>query len=309
MARPKVSVIVSAKNAQNTIKKCIDSISRLNYGNFELVVVNDGSTDNTAKILEAYNNIKLITTEGIGPSKARNIAMEQVSGEFIAFTDADCIVDSEWINEMLKGFTAESIAGVGGSQNSPEDESEFGKKVQDFLSVFGFISDYMKSGQTPKAARHNPSCNVMYRKSILLELGGFLEGLWPGEDVELDYRIRKKGYKLMFNPKAIVLHYRTGNFKGFCRMMFNYGTAQGQLVRKYGFFRVIHFVPVIILIFLSAFLHSPLPSLIFFASGVILLIIKLAAARKSFIAVLKLFISGMLNWNLGFFLGLLSKKI
>lgn len=249
-----VSIIIPAKNAQATIKKCIDSIARQSYKNYELIVVNDGSTDKTAQILRDYPRARVLTTPGTGPSKARNTGIAQAKGEFVAFTDADCVLDYHWIEELLKGFINERIAGVGGIQKSPTDETEFGKKVQEFLKIFGFISDYMQPGAKIKSANHNPSCNVMYRKSILVESGGFLTGLWPGEDVELDYRIKKNGYLLMFNPEAVVYHYRPSNFKEFNRMMFNYGQAQGWLVRKYGIFRIIQVLPFLSLTFAILFL-------------------------------------------------------
>jgi len=251
---PLVSIIIPAKNAQAVIKKCVDSILRQNYKNYELIVVNDGSTDKTAQILADYPLVKALTTPGAGPSEARNIGIALAKGEFAAFTDADCVVAGDWIAELLKGFTNEKTAGCGGAQKSPEDDSGFGKKVQDFLSIFGFISGYLQSGSKMRLTSHNPSCNVMYRKSILVESGGFLAGLWPGEDVELDYRIKKNGYSLMFNPQAVVYHYRPNNFRNFNAMMFRYGQAQGFLVRKYGIFRMIQVLPFLSFTFAILFL-------------------------------------------------------
>ncbi len=307
MNYPKVSIIIPAKNAQNTIQKCLDSILNLNYKNFEVIVVNDGSIDDTEKILKTYNNIKVITTKDTGPSSARNIAIEHASGEFIAFTDADCIADTEWINELLGEFLTETTAGAGGSQKSPKDETEFGRKIQEFFKIFGFVSDYIKSGCKTRQTTHNPTCNVMYRKSVLIELGGFLEGLWPGEDVELDYRIKKKGYGLIFNPAAIVYHYRVDNFKGFCRMMFNYGRAQGQLFRKYGFFRIIHFVPLFVFIFLAAFLHNFFFGLFVFILIGVYLFIKLLYNPKNTLFMLCFSAIGISSWNLGFLYGLFKR--
>jgi len=307
MNTPLVSIIIPARNAQSTMRKCLDSVFNLNYPNYEIIVINDGSTDNTAKILSGYNNIKVLITAGEGPSKARNTALKEARGEFIAFTDSDCIVDAEWLTELLKGFTDEKVGGVGGIQKVPEDDSAFGKAVQEFLSLFGFISDYMKSDLKMRQTNHNPTCNVMYRKALLLELGGFLVNLWPGEDVEIDYRIRKRGYRLMFNPKAVVFHYRVDNFSDYSRMMFRYGCAQGQLVRKYGFFRRIHFLPVFIFIFgiflgYNIFLGL-LISLLFL---IWLFGIALTKSRNP-ILLLRLFFITVFMWNIGFLKGLAKK--
>lgn len=308
MNNPLISIVIPAKNAERTIKKCIDSILHLNYSNYEVMVINDGSADNTAKILVDYPNIQILTTTGVGPAKAKNIGISQAKGEFVAFTDADCIVDTDWIVELLKGFINEKIVGVGGSQKSPSDDSAFGKKVHDFLNTFGFVSGYMKSASRMKLTNHNPSCNVMYRKSILLELGGFLEGLWPGEDVELDYRIKKKNGFLMFNPKAIVYHYRPSDWRTFCKMMFRYGRAQGYLVRKYGFFRKVHFVPIFLFILVLLLLCNIFFGFLAFILIVMVLFIKSLMKSRTPLVMLRFLPIAIFIWNLGFLSGLFKKK-
>ena len=111
-----------------------------------------------------------------------------------------------------------------------------------------FFTDYSRRGKGGMLeVRHNPSYNVMYRKNIFLKEGGFLEGLWPGEDVELDRRLKMKGYRLFWSPDALVYHYKPQDTASFRKMMSRYGWAQGFLVRKYGPFRRIHFLPFIIL--------------------------------------------------------------
>jgi len=149
--KPFVSVIIPVRNGQHTLKKCLDSVRKLDYPNFEVIVINDGSTDGTAHILSEYSDFKIISTRGVGPSRARNMAIGQAKGEFVAFTDADCIVDSKWLDSLLAGFMSDKtlpskelgrstcapkgipvdkIVGVGGIQLSPEDETDFGRDIQ-----------------------------------------------------------------------------------------------------------------------------------------------------------------------------------
>lgn len=309
MNSPLVSIVIPARNAQATIKKCIDSILQQSYRNYELIIINDGSTDKTAQILAGYPQAKILITPGTGPSKARNTGIAQAKGEFVAFTDADCVVDYHWIEELLKGFINERIAGVGGIQKSPADDSCFGRKVHEFLATFGFISDYIRTSHQIRPVNHNPSCNVIYRKSVLTELTGFLEDLWPGEDVELDYRIRKKGYLLMFNPKAAVFHYRPNNLRDFSRMMFRYGRAQGWLVKKYGFFRRIHLVPVFILLLSLLFLWNTIFGLSVFILTVAVIFIRLLMKTNSPFLMSWLFFETIFAWNLGFLSGLAKRKL
>ena len=303
MNKPFVSIIIPAQNAQATLKKCLDSIVHLHYDSSQVIVVNDGSNDDTAAILKNYPHIAVITTEGKGPSYARNLALKEAKGEFVAFTDADCIVDSEWINELLKGFEEETVAGVGGAQKSPADDTPFGMLVQEFLFAFGFISDYMHHGIHMRPTHHNPTCNTMYLRSVLLEMNGFLDGLWPGEDVELDYRIIKKGYRLMFNPAAIVFHYRPGAFAQYQRMMFRYGVAQGFLVRRYGFFRLVHFVPSALLLLMALFIFNARIGLLVFSIVLVALLLKVLLQSKHPLSMIKLLAVTLISWNLGFVYG------
>src|SRR5271157_724735 len=99
-----VSIIVAAKNAEKTIFKCVSSLLAVDYPEKEIIVVDDGSKDSSGIILEKFKNqkIKIIKTEGIGPSAARNMAIGKSSGDYIAFTDSDCIVDKDFITELLK---------------------------------------------------------------------------------------------------------------------------------------------------------------------------------------------------------------
>ena len=143
---------------------------------------------------------------------------------------------------------------------------------------------------------HNASCNVLYKREPFINEGGFWESLWPGEDVELDYRMRKKGYKLVFNPKGMVFHYRAENFKSFSKMMFRYGRAQGILVKKYGFFRKIHLLPffvlfIIILFILSIFLSFLPLFLIFIALGLLLFLVYFRFNLSVFMLIFPSFLS------------------
>ena len=109
--KPLVSIIIPVKNEERTIEKCLHSLQALNYPNYEIIVVNDGSTDSTGELLKKFPAVKVITTEGIGPAAARNLAIESSAGEYLAFTDGDCIIHPEWLNELLAHFTDENDHG------------------------------------------------------------------------------------------------------------------------------------------------------------------------------------------------------
>ncbi len=249
---PRISVVVAAYNSKRTIGQCLASLLALDYPWYEVIVVDDGSTDGTPEICAAYESVRLIRLDRGGPSRARNVGIDLALGEIVAFTDSDCVVSRDWLREIEKGFVDDRVAGVGGNQVSPEGESEFGRMVQDFFRAIGFVTDYINLDSTLRETRHNPSCNSAYRKSVLKEVGGFVEGQFPCEDLELDLKIRKLGYLLIYNPNAVVGHFRPGGYAGFARMMRRYGSGEWLLWRKHGFFRKLDHVPWILLLGLLA---------------------------------------------------------
>jgi glycosyltransferase involved in cell wall biosynthesis len=314
---PRISVIVPSRNGGRTIGACLESIAALDYPDFEVIVIDDGSTDDTGHIAAAFAarlpSVKLLRGAGTGPSAARNRAVEASAGTYVAFTDDDCIVDRQWLREMLRGFTAPAsggrpVAGVGGNQLSPDDESEFGRTVNGFMKTVGFVADYVKSdgAAAVRETDHNPSCNVMYPRELCARYR-FPEGLWPGEDVELDHRLTKAGFIHRYNPGAVVRHYRTSTASGFLRMMFNYGKAQGYLVRRYGPFRRIHFVPVAVAGYLALLAVAARTGI-----SVWVIDVPLAAALIYFlfrdapraVRYLLLTVITLVGWNAGFFRGL-----
>jgi GT2 family glycosyltransferase len=174
----------------------------------------------------------------------------------------------------------------------------------------GIITDYMRSqgSQAIIEVRHNASCNVMYRKDIFLAEGGFLGELWPGEDVELDYRLSQKGYKHYFNPRAVVYHYRPAGIASFSKMMFRYGWAQGFLVKKYGIFRKTQFLPLVsiagVVLFLLLLFMSRTA-----AAGMALFILGGLIVVSGFDPVVfLLLVTATANWHLGFVRGYMGYR-
>jgi glycosyltransferase involved in cell wall biosynthesis len=313
-ALPRVSIVIPVYNSRKTIEKCIESLLLLDHESFEIIIVDDGSTDGTPELCDQHAEIHLIRLSRGGPSRARNVGIAAARGEFVAFTDGDCLVDAQWLKELEVPFADPRIAGTGGDQKSPDDETQAGRIVQEFLKTIGFITGYIKTDAKLRETEHNPSCNSMYRKQVLLDVGGFDESLWPGEDVELDLKIVRKGHKLVYNPSAVVFHYRPSTYRGFYRMMLRYGASQWPLVMKYGLFRKLHYIPLILIVCLAGFLatlyREPmaaflvviLPALFF-----LWFLRKTESVSKS-LTFTGLILGTIICWNWGFFSGCAHKN-
>jgi GT2 family glycosyltransferase len=216
-------------------------------------------------------------------------------------------VDKNWLNELCRAFQEyPQASSCGGRQELPSDAAGFEKRVFSFMQKCAFFADYSRPAkkETIFEVEHNPSCCVMYKRDAFIKAGGFLEGLWPGEDVELDYRLKKAGAKIIFNPGAIVYHYRPGDLDSFLKMMSRYGWAQGALVRKYGFFRPIQYLPLIGLLFIIL-IFVCLFFLVQFFTSILALIFFLGLIYFKFnIMLLTMAVLAFFSWNLGFFKGL-----
>ena len=125
----KFSIIIPAYNAENSIQKSIDSILNQTYNNYEIIVVNDGSTDNTINLIEKNSKIKIINQKNLGVSSARNTGIENAKGDFIAFIDADDYIEKNYLeefNNIIEKYNPDLIiCGINESNNSKIFKSFF----------------------------------------------------------------------------------------------------------------------------------------------------------------------------------------
>jgi glycosyltransferase involved in cell wall biosynthesis len=315
----KVSIIIPTKNNVNMLERCLKSIQCLDFpkDEYEVIIVDGYSTDGTVEIAKKYG-CKVIFEDKGTISYARDRGLKYSKGEFIAFTDADCIVDKNWLNELLKEFRDENVVAVGGPNITPEDDTEFAKCVGDVLSFLSKVgARYGVEGGVVREIYHNPTCNVMYRKSILEKVGGFNHSLITVDDEELDYRIRRKGYRILYTPHAVVYHYRRRTWRSFAKMAYNYGLGRGQAIKLHrDLGKWFHFIPSItILLIIMLLILSFLNNTFLFVTFLILLLGTLGIAtisfhlsRKSERSSLKYF--GLtVMWFLGYGLGMLRGLI
>ena len=230
VAWPRISVVVCSYNGSRTIRDTCEGLQNLEYPNFEVIVVDDGSTDDTASIaIEA--GFRVISTVNRGLSSARNTGMEAATGEIVAYIDDDAYPDPQWLTYIAATFLkAErgSLAGVGGPNIAPPDDGQIADCV---TRSPGGPAHVLLSDQT---AEHIPGCNMAFLKSCLQAIGGFdPQFRVAGDDVDICWRLQKHGWALGFSPAAVVWHHRRNSVRNYFRQQKGYGKAEAMLERKW----------------------------------------------------------------------------
>ncbi len=224
---PRISVVVCSYNGQRTIRDCLEGLRKVEYPNFEVIVVNDGSTDATATIAYEYG-FRVISTENRGLSHARNVGMEAATGEIVAYIDDDARPDPHWLTYLAATFLSTEHAGVGGPNIA--------------LPGDGLIADCVTNAPgnpvhillSDQEAEHIPGCNMAFRKTCLQAIGGFDPQFHiAGDDVDACWRLQQCSWTLGFSPAAMVWHHRRNSVQAYWKQQKNYGKAEALLERKW----------------------------------------------------------------------------
>jgi glycosyltransferase involved in cell wall biosynthesis len=215
---PSVSVIVPAYNAKATIDDCVRSLLELRYPAdlVELRVVDNGSNDGTIDALTRYGDrIVLMRERKRGAAAARNAGVAGARAEVVAFTDADCVVDPEWLEHLVVPLQDTRVAVAGGTicaRRRGNEIERFGEEIHDHRRA-------IENLRPPYAI----SMNWASRRELLCELGGFDERFLRGQDVDLSYRAIEAGYELAFAGGAVVYHRNEDTLAGLFREGFVHG--------------------------------------------------------------------------------------
>jgi cellulose synthase/poly-beta-1,6-N-acetylglucosamine synthase-like glycosyltransferase len=197
---PRASVIVAVYNAQPTLRECIESLLRLDYprSHLELLCVDNASTDATSSILASYGgSLRTLREARRGPAAARNTGLRHAGGEVVALTDADCVVDGAWLRHLVAPLRDPSVGVVGGRilSRGRTPIERFGERIHDHDRA-------LNETMPPYAI----TMNWAARRDVLTTVGGFNEELLRCSDVDLSYRIVQAGYRLVYEPQAIIYH-------------------------------------------------------------------------------------------------------
>lgn len=240
---PKVSVIVCSYNGGKTLPACLDSLDQVNYPDFEIILVDDGSKDNTQELVKAYEEARVkraartgqklpdfvnVRQKNMGLSFARNEGARNAKGEIFAYTDSDCMADPDWLYYLVGTLLSGDYVGVGGPNISPPAVDWIQAAV---AAAPGGPSHVLL---TDVVAEHIPGCNMAFHRSAFESIGGFdVEYRKAGDDVDFCWRLQTNGGVIAFSPSAIVWHYRRFTLQAFRKQQEGYGEAESMLRFKH----------------------------------------------------------------------------
>ena len=214
---PSLSVVIPAYNSEKTIERCLTALLEASPTNKEIIVVDDASTDNTVNIVSRFPVKLFRLTENSGPATARNYGIAQSTGDVVVFVDSDVIVKKDSLVALVN-VLEEKCAGATGGLPQP---------IRNTLISDSYIVRIL--GKSPIAETGIREIQfaggglVAYPRKVLQEVGGHDEELIVGEDLDLNIRVGKAGYKQFLVPSAIAYHDHPSSLSTVARKWFRYG--------------------------------------------------------------------------------------
>ena len=222
----RISIIIPAYNAASTLSACLSACLAQDYPDTEVLLVDDGSTDATPEIAQAFTEVIYLRQANAGPAAARNCGAAHATGEILVFTDSDCVPEANWIRALVTEFD-ENTAGVGGTYGIANPEFFLARLVHEEIQIrhaaFAPEVDFLGS------------FNVAYRAEVFRAVGGFDEAFprASAEDNDLAYRIQDTGATLRFTPNAVVAHYHPTHLLPYLRTQMQHGFWRMKLYAKH----------------------------------------------------------------------------
>jgi len=270
---PFVSVIVAVRNDEKYIKECLDSLTGQDYpaGRYEILVVDGRSMDGTREIVANYSkvhhNVRSIDNPRINAAAGRNIGIAEARGKILIMFSGHAYAERNFISNLALKLAAcdEFVVGVGCGHETPPGDPYIARSIG--LAMGSRFGGYGTTFLRESGEKFVDSIAfTAYRKDVFEKVGPHDERFVVGQDGELNLRIKKAGYRLLYTPETIVYHHKKDSILKFFKHMFEYGRARAKMLKKHrGSFRPIYIFPslfVLTLIFLG--LLSPLHRFIFY---------------------------------------------
>lgn len=250
MNDPFVSIIIPYPKDNPYLRECMDSCIKLDYLTYEIILLPDEEE------VHDWPHTKVIPTGKIGPSEKRDIGLAHAKGEIVAFIDDDTFPVRDWLKHAVRHFEDREIAAVGGPAVTPPQDGLW-QQASGAIYESPLVSGKYTYRYLPKRKRvvdDYPSCNLIIRRQIMEEIGGYDSNFYPGEDTVICLKItRDLKKKILYDPEVLVYHHRRDLFRGHLRQIKNYALHRGYFVKKFPetSLRLAYFVPTLFTIGIS----------------------------------------------------------
>jgi O-antigen biosynthesis protein len=252
-ALPMVSVVICTRDRTDSLKTCLDSFRAMSYPHFEIILVDNApGTNATAELVQNYffemPELIYVREDRPGLSNARNAGLRAARGEIIAFTDDDVVVDRFWLEQLVQAFNrAENVGCVTGlvfpaeietfAQYLMEQYGGMGKGYQ--RQIFDLKEHRSPNPLVPfSAGWFGVGANMAFKTSVLRQLGGFDPAAGTGtparggEDLAIFFQVVTRGYRLVYEPAALLYHFHRRSYDGFRKQIYGYGVGLTAYLTK-----------------------------------------------------------------------------
>jgi glycosyltransferase involved in cell wall biosynthesis len=307
------SVITPVYNRPDELNELLASLAEQTQKDFEVVIIEDGSTEKSDKVVESYQdrlNIKYFFKENTGPGISRNYGCERASGNYFLFFDSDCIIPKNYFSIITSFLSKNYFDCFGGPDAAHEDFNALQKAIS--YSMTAFLTTGGIRGSSEKVEKFNPrSFNMGFSKEVFEKTAGFptirfAKAKACGEDLDLSLQISAFGFSTTLIKDAFVYHKRRTNLKQFKNQVLNFGFARITISERHpSSLKILHFAPAVfllgcVLLLLLAIFLSPW-FLLPIVAHVVLIFLDASIKNKSpYIGLLAMLTSYIQLWGYGF---------
>ena len=248
----RVSIIICSYNAEADLRDCLASLELQDYPKMEIVIVNDASTDATARYLETFKSrtpaetVIVTNPSNLGVAGSRNAGIHKATGEILAFLDADCVADKSWISELVKTYEQRDAAAVGGRI--------LDARIENIWSLSNKGHDYVAAHEGP--VPFVKGCNMSFRADVLRRFMFNDEIRYGYEEILLCDSLHDAGYRVYYTPRAVVYHKHRTSAAGIFEQKYLRGMSSVWYMKKRGKFLCVYKRHVLLLAAIAALLVS-----------------------------------------------------
>jgi mycofactocin system glycosyltransferase len=226
---PFISIVIPTRDRAESVAECLESVYSQEYpsSRIEVIVVDDGSRDETQKLVSGFSCTLHRNPESRGQSYCRNLGARQAKSEILAFLDDDCVPGRTWLRDLTPYFQWEDVGAVGGYVDGYFHRSRLDLYEKEFSRLN--LGKYILRGVKDRSTFFIPTCNMLVRKKAFVETGGIREALHIGEDVDFCWRMRDIGWSALYIPAGSVMHKHRNTLMTMLRRRADYGASEAVL--------------------------------------------------------------------------------